>query len=63
MAHRRLTIHGLQHVGMHLAKEVSKDPKKAAASAVTAITVAAPYILGAAAIAGVGYVAYKVFKK
>lgn len=56
-------IHGLQHVGMHLAKEVSKDPQKAVTAAVTSITVAGPYILGAAAIAGAGYVAYRVFKK
>lgn len=55
-------IHGLQHIGMHLAKEVSKDPQKAAAAAVAGITVAAPYILGAAALTGVGVLVYEIFK-
>lgn len=55
-------MHGLQHVGIHLTKEISKDPQKAIAAIVTGATVAAPYVIGAAAIAGAGYLLYKIFE-
>lgn len=55
-------LHAIQHLGLHLAKEISKDPKKALAATAASLPVAAPYIIGTAVVAGVGYLGYLLFK-
>lgn len=55
-------MHALQHAAHHLVKEISKDPKKALTATAAGLSVAAPYVIGTAVVAGVGYLGYLMFK-
>lgn len=55
-------MHAIQHVGIHLSKEISKNPQKALTATAAGLSVAAPYVIGAAVVAGVGYLGYLIFK-
>lgn len=55
-------MHVIQHVGLHLSKEIAKNPEKALTATIAGLSVAAPYVIGTAVAVGAGYLGYLIFK-